>query len=112
MSFVSLANSASLLSFSTGIIVASMIVITKNLKRKQMLIMYVHGFQDQVSKAGRPAFASEAFTVSDHLKCGLPHGLLPLAILENITVFGRRASSMASNLVAHAHPCHFHILLI
>jgi len=39
MSFVSLANSA-LQSFSTGIIVGSMIVITKNLKRKQSL-MYV-----------------------------------------------------------------------
>ena len=37
---------------------------------------------DQVSKADRPACASEAFTVSDHLKCGLPHSLLLFAILE------------------------------
>ena len=39
--YMSLANSASPLSFSTVIIVASMIVITKNLKRKQIFIMYV-----------------------------------------------------------------------
>ena len=41
---------------------------------------------DQVSKAGGLACTSETFTVSDHLKCGLPHGVLPLAIVENITV--------------------------
>ena len=39
-SLVSLSNLASPLSFSTGIIVASMLVITKNLKRKQIFIMY------------------------------------------------------------------------
>ena len=66
------------------------------------VIVSLRAWADQVSKAGRPACASEAFTVSGHLKCGLPRGLLPLAILENITVFGRRTSSMASNLVALA----------
>ena len=45
-------------------------------------------FTYQVSKADRPACVSEVFTVSGHLKCGLSHGLLPLAIVENITVLG------------------------
>ena len=62
----------------------------------------LRAWADQVSKAGRPACASVAFTVSDHLKCGLSNGLLLFAILENITVFRRYASSMASSLVAHA----------
>ena len=72
----------------------------------QCTIVPLCTFTDQVSKlkAGRPACASEASTVSDHLKlkCGLSHGLLRLAIIENITVLGRRVSSMASNLVAHS----------
>ena len=49
MPFVSLANSASPLSFSTDIIVASMIVTVKNLIIKPIFIMYVQGFRVRAS---------------------------------------------------------------